>query len=289
MSTAAVPAGPGFDRVIVGVGAETRAPGLLRTAGQVAERFDVPVELVTVIAGASDELPDRRRFLMRALAAEHGLDDVECTVLTSWSVADALVTHVNEAAPALLIVATSVRSRADDLLVGSTVGGVLHRITTPALVLGPAIAHTSDPFEGPIVVTGDGSPESESIIPLVQRWSQGSSQPRWVVSQVDEDATLDPALEQRGAHRMAQAIGDDVEWEVLRGSDPGQGIARFAAEREAGLVVMATHGRSALGRAALGSTTMRVVHLAHCPVLVHRPTSVPLEPFDSTSPADAAS
>ena len=56
MSAGEGQSGPIFDRVIVGVGAETRAPGLLRTAAQVADRLGVPVELVTVIAGGSDEI-----------------------------------------------------------------------------------------------------------------------------------------------------------------------------------------------------------------------------------------
>jgi nucleotide-binding universal stress UspA family protein len=267
---------PPFDRVIVGIGPEHWAPGLIGTAAKVAERFGVPVELVSVVSRESDLLPEQRRFAMDAMANEHGLRDAKCTTLTSWSVADALVEHVNEEGSPLLVVATSVRTRVDDLLIGSTVGGVLHRITSPVLVLGPRFVDGTDPFAGPMVITIDGSDESESIIPLVQAWGRSPEQQQWVVTQIDADMMLDAPHEQSGAHRIASRIGEDVQWEVLRGSDPGGSVVEFAAGRDAGLIVMATHGRSALGRAALGSTTMKVAHLAPCAVLTQRPPSVPV-------------
>jgi nucleotide-binding universal stress UspA family protein len=269
-----------FDRIIVGIGPEQRNPGLINTAAKVAERFGVPVELVSVVSRESDMLPEQRRFVMDAMANDHGLPDAECTTLTSWSVADALVEHVNEKGSPLLMVATSVRTRADDLLIGSTTGGVLHRISSPVLVLGPRFVDGSDPFTGPMVITVDGSDESESIFPLVQAWGRSPQQSRWVVTQIDGDLPLDVPHEQSGAHRIASRIGEDVEWEVLRGSDPGGAVVEFAAGRDAGLIVMATHGRSALGRAALGSTTMKVAHLAPCAVLTQRPPSVSVQSGD---------
>lgn len=54
----------------------------------------------------------------------------------------------------------------------------------------------------------------------------------------------------------------------VRIGDPGTQIALFADDIEAGLIVIPSHGRGMLTRMLLGSTTDRVVHLAHCPVLV---------------------
>ena len=86
------------------------------------------------------------------------------------------------------------------------------------------------------------------------------------------------ALEQRGVHGLADTMSVDAEWQVLRGSSTGTDIARFAAEMEAGLIVMATHGRSAIGRVALGSTAMSIMGRSPCPVLLRRPPSVALDP-----------
>lgn len=46
--------------------------------------------------------------------------------------------------------------------------------------------------------------------------------------------------------------------------------ALIDASRDAEIVVVGSHGRSALGRALLGSVSTDVVHHAHCPVLVVR-------------------
>ncbi len=50
--------------------------------------------------------------------------------------------------------------------------------------------------------------------------------------------------------------------------DPGHEIAAYAEELDAGLVIVPSHGKSALKRILLGSVAERVVRLAHCPVLV---------------------
>ncbi len=63
--------------------------------------------------------------------------------------------------------------------------------------------------------------------------------------------------------------GQTVEVCVARGN-PARLIARFAAEEACDLIVMATHGASGLHHALVGSVTRKVLHLAHCPVLVVR-------------------
>ncbi|MDR1269762.1 MAG: universal stress protein [Planctomycetaceae bacterium] len=55
---------------------------------------------------------------------------------------------------------------------------------------------------------------------------------------------------------------------TVRTGDPGTQIALFADDINAGLIVIPSHGRGMLTKMLLGSTTDRVVHLAHCPVLV---------------------
>jgi len=59
----------------------------------------------------------------------------------------------------------------------------------------------------------------------------------------------------------------DVTCHVRRG-DPAYEIALFADESSADLVVVATQGRGAIGRAVIGSVTSSMLSHAHCPVLV---------------------
>jgi nucleotide-binding universal stress UspA family protein len=56
---------------------------------------------------------------------------------------------------------------------------------------------------------------------------------------------------------------------------PSEEIARLAAELEADLIVVGTHGRTGLSRLLLGSVAEAVVRLAPCPVLVVRPKAGP--------------
>lgn len=52
--------------------------------------------------------------------------------------------------------------------------------------------------------------------------------------------------------------------------DPAREIARFAEEIQAELILLPSRGRGGALRVLLGSVAERVLHLAHCPVLVLR-------------------
>lgn len=54
---------------------------------------------------------------------------------------------------------------------------------------------------------------------------------------------------------------------LLREGDPVEEIVRLAAEREADVIVMGSHGRSGFVRWLLGSVAEGVMRKAHCPVL----------------------
>lgn len=60
-------------------------------------------------------------------------------------------------------------------------------------------------------------------------------------------------------------------------------LAQLAADLEADLVVIGTHGRRGLSRLLLGSSAEATVRLAPCPVLVVRPKAVP-EPLPRIEP-----
>lgn len=65
---------------------------------------------------------------------------------------------------------------------------------------------------------------------------------------------------------------------VLLDGTPGPAIVGRATEREADLIVMATHGRGGLSRAWLGSVASFVGRHAHAPVLVVHPVDDGSEP-----------
>ena len=64
----------------------------------------------------------------------------------------------------------------------------------------------------------------------------------------------------------------------LRLDAPATEVAQIAADLEADLVVVGTHGRRGIARLLLGSVAEAVVRLAPCPVLVVRPKALPEQP-----------
>jgi nucleotide-binding universal stress UspA family protein len=66
--------------------------------------------------------------------------------------------------------------------------------------------------------------------------------------------------------KLPERILAHVRWDM-----PGEEIAQLAADLEADLLVVGTHGRRGLSRVLMGSVAELVVRLAPCPVLVVRP------------------
>jgi nucleotide-binding universal stress UspA family protein len=80
----------------------------------------------------------------------------------------------------------------------------------------------------------------------------------------------------RVEEEFRKSVRDDerlknVDFTTMFG-DPGTRICDFAAECNAGLIVMSSHGRKGISHLLLGSVAERVVRSAPCPVLVLRET-----------------
>jgi nucleotide-binding universal stress UspA family protein len=69
--------------------------------------------------------------------------------------------------------------------------------------------------------------------------------------------------------KLADPKYQGIHTAVLLG-EPAHGIANYAQEKGAELIVIPSHGRTGLTRLLIGSVAERVVRLAHCPVLVLR-------------------
>lgn len=78
------------------------------------------------------------------------------------------------------------------------------------------------------------------------------------------------AQEQMAA-TMTRLGGDNVIGQVLVGHAPRK-IVEYAADHDADLIVMGTHGRGALAHLLMGSVAERVVRTAPCPVFTVRDT-----------------
>jgi nucleotide-binding universal stress UspA family protein len=128
-----------------------------------------------------------------------------------------------------------------------------------------------------LLVPLDGTPEAAvAVLPaLTLARATGASVHLIRVSRaalgvppVDEAAEAELGLERVAAELAADGVA--VGTQVRRG-DPAEEIVAEARQRDADLIVMATHGRAGLGRAVIGSVAERVLAHAPVPVLVLRP------------------
>jgi nucleotide-binding universal stress UspA family protein len=89
-------------------------------------------------------------------------------------------------------------------------------------------------------------------------------------------ADLNEQLEESAERELPKiAECDDCEGiaieEVIVHGDAAAEIVRVASERKVDLIVIASHGRTGLGRILFGSTAESIVRHAPCPVLVVKP------------------
>ncbi|WP_022852641.1 universal stress protein [Thermodesulfatator atlanticus] len=89
---------------------------------------------------------------------------------------------------------------------------------------------------------------------------------------------LEKELMESAEKKMQSFIEDHFEdfpvESLIRRGDIPEEIVKVAEEKEADLIVMATHGRKGLEKILLGSVTERVIKTAPCPVMTINPFRV---------------
>jgi nucleotide-binding universal stress UspA family protein len=86
-------------------------------------------------------------------------------------------------------------------------------------------------------------------------------------------------LERAARQNMQQFINETVDeysvvTPVIRSGIPADEIARYGREAQADLIVIATHGRTGLAHALIGSIAEKVIRCSTVPVFVVKPTAV---------------
>ena len=137
-----------------------------------------------------------------------------------------------------------------------------------------------------IVVGNDGSDYSIEAVKLVAEIAKAAGAKLDVVhvshlpatfyaaafeTPIDLQAQMD-SLRQEAEHRAKEAlaaVGYDANFVVIDGH-PADTLVEYAEREGADLLVVGSRGAGAIERFLLGSISDRVVHHAHCPVLVVR-------------------
>jgi nucleotide-binding universal stress UspA family protein len=185
----------------------------------------------------------------------------------------------------LTLIATHGRSGVSRWWLGSVTDQVVREADSPVLVIGPNVTVDLESYSiHRILVPLDGSELAEQALqPAAWVASRSGAEVDLVRCMTLTAVAYDPATAVYSADLVgvmrdavnayletaaAKLPGVSVHKQVLIGG-PGQLLLEYLEQRPAQLVIMTSHGRSGLKRAALGSVTDRMLHGA-APVLVLR-------------------
>ncbi len=138
-------------------------------------------------------------------------------------------------------------------------------------------------LKGPILLSLDGSEISEGVIPFVRQLAKGFGVKVAAFHVAGEEGVPVGKIVRTpsGKEMSTDAYLQSMLQEITRGGigadsatakgKPAAEIVKYAESKGCGLIAMATHGRSGLGRWVYGSTTDRVLHTTSLPMLLVRP------------------
>jgi nucleotide-binding universal stress UspA family protein len=186
----------------------------------------------------------------------------------------------------LIVMSTHGRGGLDRLLHGSVADAVIHRARVPVLLIPARCGEHPLLLGDTILVPVDGSAFAENALAVGAELARELCMPLtilhalwWAPAPVEGLAPPPGALEEMAAAmrqyldglvRQVRRAGIEARGEVAIGR-PASTIRRYADERRAAAIVMATHGRSPLGRFTMGSIANEVLtQLAH-PLMLVRP------------------
>ncbi|MEZ4367923.1 MAG: universal stress protein [Kofleriaceae bacterium] len=236
-----------------------------------ARRYGLPVR------SAVDADPEVERLLTRDLsrrfAGVGGLGALEARPTRGLGrIADHLLERAEHDRIDLIVVGTSQTTGLGRL--GSVSAGVVHEARQSILCLPPsaAVRRTVPPLRVTMVAT-DLSEFANCAVPYALAIAPGPSPAHEVhiVHVVDDDAVVPQGLAQQLRELAPPDAPQAIFTHVVHGGDPATTLAETAARLGADVICIASHGRSGVTRALVGSVADRLLRETRLPVLVLRP------------------
>ena len=311
MTSGSLPAGP----IVVPLDGSELSERALPYATSFANALRARILLVTVwegadhgltklLPGVAEDLSSAaqryyKQYLAGAAEKLRGTDLVIDTEVLTGYPSDEIARIVEQRKARLLVLASHGRSGLGRWWYGSVTGDLVRRAPVSTLVIGPKVLEEDARAVAPrrLLVPLDGSELSEAALAPAQELAQkfgaeivlaqvlswaGQAHlfdvPPTTVAEIDRQAT--EAAEECLAKTATHLAGaTPVKTVVLHGL-PAETLVDLVAREGIDLVVMTSHGRGGLTRAALGSVADRMLH-CQAPVLLVRPGAVTSAPESS--------
>ncbi len=295
-------------KIMVPVDGSRFAEAALPAALSLANSLDAQIELVSVfedesiLAGSELTAQLFKEWLTSYLADLVKRMGNVSQVAVSFVVidgmpADRLVEYATRLHADLLVMSTHGRGAIGRTWLGSVTNRVLHQIDVPVLLVradeNDRRELTGDVAIRNILVALDGSELAEQSLDWAIQIAKPADASLTLVRTTappipftspymphaieTTQSTLDAAREQAEAYLAGVAEelreqGLNVETEVLAGTYAAHGILNYVKNNAVDLIAIASHGRTGLSRAFLGSVSDKILRAATVPVLLVRPT-----------------
>jgi len=243
-------------------------------------------------AGELDELAQKGRALLSAYLEQQArrVRDLGLEVETIVKVGRASESVIQAAAEDtdLILIATHGRTGIERWRLGSVADKIIRESACPCLVIGPNVTVPLSPYSiNRVLAPLDGSDLCEQALPLAVRIADLTGaeldltrivmtptmavDPGMGVYPMDLLTALEDAAKAYLAEKAAALGSQRRVTTTLSIGSPSEQLLAHLQEKPSELVVVASHGRAGVARAALGSVADRLLH-GPAPVLVFHPS-----------------
>ena len=271
-----------YRHVLVPLDGSKFAAAALRTAQALAALFGAELHAVSV-AEHDDDVDVMRGEAAAALGPGAAPEQVH--VVVGDDAAAAIAATATGLNSALVCMSTHGRGRIAGAVVGSVARSLLQAAREPIVVVGP-FADRPGPFveSAPpvplsvprLVACVDGTPASESLLPVAGRWADALGMSLTIVTVAEpspapvrpdapwhrrhgpeEDADAYAARLGEKWKDVAAQVSAEVIYDPI---SPADGLRTYLDRHPAGLVAVTTHARTGLRRILLGADAANIVH-----------------------------
>jgi len=254
-------------RILLPLDGSTEAESILGAVLPLADRRPLRLRLLGVVSkGISHSAI--KTYLSRAAGALRTprIDARYGTCL--GDAPPAIVAHSISENADFIAMTTHGRSGVRRLLMGSVTEKVLRQATIPLVTCRPGCR-----MEGwAHVVALDGSPRAETILDDVLPLTRMVGATLHLLHVASGSAKPDVRRYLKEVAARIKSLGVDVAVAIRNGSACEE-ILRYATDVRAGVVAVATHGRTGLKRVLMGSVAEEILRKSVCPVLLRRDLS----------------
>jgi nucleotide-binding universal stress UspA family protein len=266
------------------------------TAAALAEKTDSELHVLTVgpdlplyelpdyPARFEDVLREQRREAKELLEQQvRGVEEAGGTVnekhLREGRAQEEIIILAEEIGAGLIVMGSRGQGRVRRALMGSVSDSVVRHAHCSTLVV------REDPLTFPtkVLLAADGSEEAKLAASTAADLAEGTDSELHVVTVGPFVPTVFAATEEEPARlasearrtldeqvEQMEAVGGRVAQAHLRLGGAAEEIVALAEDVGAGLIAMGSRGRGGIRRALMGSVSERVVHHAHCAVMLIR-------------------